>query len=149
MADKNVKPADDFFTGGFEDATPPKAWVLREEGTIIQGRVLNREERGGRDKGKFFFEIEITEPHNLMVQIGPKEGEPNGHPPQKATKGMVVCLDELARIAFLEDLWGDAEYEWEVKVMFLAKKPHPTERGQTIWVTRNGKKRLGKRQGTK
>jgi hypothetical protein len=147
MAKEKVDPRKAWIPEGFEDAAPPKAWVVKEPGTKFQGIVQEKIERGGRDKGKYFYDLLITAPHNLTVQIGPKEGEEGGAPPVPATKGMVVSFDEIARLSdTLDDCWGDAEFEWEVFIELVGKKPHSSDPRQSIWVTHIAKKRLGKRQ---
>lgn len=128
---------------GFVDAAPPKAWAIIEEGVTIQGIVLERTERGGEDKGKWFTDVKITVPHGLMVQIGPKEE----HAPVPATAGMVVSLDDRARFAdALEDMVEDADHEWEAIIYFAGKRQHPKDRSRTIWNISVGKKQLRKRQ---
>src|SRR6266496_286863 len=142
-ANKSDKSQDTFFEGGWEDAAPKRFWGIVEEGTEFCGIPKDREERLEKEKDKdkdaqFILTLEITNPGNLQVQKGSKRTDDKEI--LAAEKGMLVSIDERARLRAVGDLGGDEKQEWEVKMMALGKIDIGD--GHTMWNFKVGRRKI-------
>lgn len=137
MANEEKKNGATQLPAGFEESAPAKVWIKPVEGLKVQGILLEREERKGKDAGKSFYAIEITELHNLTVgHRGSKEEKEQ----VKLKKGDIVYLDERARLSHLKEM-VESNDKYEVCIIFIDKTIE-TDNGMA-WRVMAGHKKVG------
>lgn len=110
------------FPAGFEEAAPKKLWAVVEEGTIIQGIVLDTEKRKrANDDGNFsdILFMRCTVPHNLKLVKGSDTTDDREE--FEAQVGDEFCLDAKARLSILVELAQDVENTWEAYILAVGK----------------------------
>lgn len=140
---KNVKGAleKNNLPAGFEEAAPKEFWVKLVEGTIVQGILLETEQRRN-DEEKQIMRIRLTADHGILGLRGSDKTEDKEE--TLLSVGDVVCMDVRARLSSIAELATDLKHLYEVYIKALKKVP--LETGGTMWLFDVGKKVAGKRE---